>query len=114
MTFIYDGMNLVQEQTGGVPSADYLVGLGVDEVYSKTGSGITQCYLTDGVGSVIALVSSTGAVTSTYDYDPYGNVSQAGASSTNPLQFMGRENDGKRAAVAHGRGPRARKKMRLT
>jgi YD repeat-containing protein len=34
--YLYDGANIVQELSGGSPSANMLTGLGVDEVFSRT------------------------------------------------------------------------------
>jgi RHS repeat-associated protein len=92
--FIYDGMNLVEELSGGSIVADYLVGLIADETYARTASSVTQSFLTDGLGSTVALLSSSGSIATTYNYDAYGNVTVGGAASTNPLQYAGRETDG--------------------
>jgi RHS repeat-associated protein len=50
--------------------------------------------LTDALGSTLALTDSSGALQTSYTYDPFGNTAASGASSTNPFQFTGRENDG--------------------
>jgi RHS repeat-associated protein len=92
--FAYDGMNLVQEQRNASVLANYLTGLGVDEVYSRTDSTATQSYLTDALGSVTSLTSASGIVSTRYKYDAYGNTSTTGAVSQNSLQYAGRENDG--------------------
>ena len=46
------------------------------------------------LGSTIALADSSGALQTQYSYDPFGNATVSGASSSNPYQFAGRENDG--------------------
>ena len=46
------------------------------------------------LGSTIALADSSGAIQTQYSYGPFGNVTVSGASSANPYQFTGRENDG--------------------
>ena len=51
-------------------------------------------FLTDNLGSTLALTDASGNMSTTYTYDPFGNVSTAGASNTNAYQFTGRENDG--------------------
>ena len=51
-------------------------------------------YLTDGLGSTVALADMFGSPTTTYTYDPFGKTSQSGAASDNPFQYTGRENDG--------------------
>jgi len=44
--------------------------------------------------STIALADSSGTLQTQYGYDPFGNATVTGASSANPYQFTGRENDG--------------------
>jgi RHS repeat-associated protein len=92
--FLYDGLNMEQELTGTTPTANYLTGAGIDEQFSRTTSGGTQSYLTDNLGSTLALTSSAGAIQTSYTYEPYGNTTQTGSASTNALQYTGRENDG--------------------
>ncbi|MDH2352296.1 RHS repeat-associated core domain-containing protein [Bradyrhizobium sp. SSUT112] len=89
MSFLYDGWDVVQEQQGGSPSADLVLGMGTDERFSRAGSTL----LTDALGSTLALVSSAGAIQTSYGYDAYGSVQIAGVASDNPFQFTGREND---------------------
>ncbi|HJU29667.1 MAG TPA: hypothetical protein VJ718_10880 [Candidatus Binataceae bacterium] len=45
-------------------------------------------------GSAIALAGPGGALTTTYTYEPFGNVAASGDQSGNSYQFTGRENDG--------------------
>jgi RHS repeat-associated protein len=96
-SYVFDGVNLVQELTGTVTptvQANLLTG-GLDEVFSRTeASGNTYSYLTDALGSTQALTDSTGAFTTQYTYDPYGQTSSPGSASTNSQQYTGRENDG--------------------
>ncbi|WP_197090841.1 RHS repeat-associated core domain-containing protein [Bradyrhizobium sp. LTSP849] len=87
-SFLYDSWDVVQEQQGGNPSADLLIGLDLDERLSRSGS----TFLTDALGSTIAL-SSAGAVQTNYGYDPYGTLQVVGTASDNTFQFTGREND---------------------
>ncbi|OGW55567.1 MAG: hypothetical protein A2Y81_05590 [Nitrospirae bacterium RBG_13_43_8] len=56
--------------------------------------GTIRFYQQDALGSVIALTDETGAVKTTYSYDPFGNVTITGEASDNPFQYTGRENDG--------------------
>jgi RHS repeat-associated protein len=44
------------------------------------------------LGSTLALADSSGALDTTYSYEPFGNTTISG-SSGNPYQFTGREND---------------------
>ena len=80
--FLYDGWEVAQEQQGGAASANLLGGLGVDERLTRNGS----TYLTDALGSTVALASS-GAVTTNYGYDAYGVSQVTGTASDNSFQY---------------------------
>jgi RHS repeat-associated protein len=92
--FLYDGLNPVQELSGGTPTANLLGGLTVDEHFLRTDSSGPANFLTDPLGSTIALADPTGTIQTQYTYEPFGNATTTGATSTNPYQFTGRENDG--------------------
>jgi RHS repeat-associated protein len=93
--FLYDGWNFVQEQSsGGTPTANLLTGLGIDETFTRTDGGGTSTLLTDALGSTLALANASGSVQTSYTYEPFGNTSVSGTTSTNAGQFTGRENDG--------------------
>jgi len=93
--YLYDGANIVQEQdSGNVATANLLAGLGIDQVFLRTDSAGARSFLTDALGSTVALADSSGAITTSYTYEPFGTTTSTGASSTNSLQFTGRENDG--------------------
>jgi hypothetical protein len=51
-------------------------------------------FLRDTLGSTLALANSSGAIGTTYTYEPFGNTTLGGAANANPYQFTGRENDG--------------------
>jgi RHS repeat-associated protein len=87
--FLYDFWDVAQEQQGGSPSSNLLLGLGVDELLSRNGS----TFLTDALGSTAAL-ANLGIVQTNYGYDPYGVVQVTGTASDNSFQFTGRESDG--------------------
>jgi RHS repeat-associated protein len=89
--FLYDLVNPVQELSGTTPTANLLVG-GLDKVFMRTDT-TQQNFLTDAIGSTIALTDGTGAITSSYVYDAFGNVSTTGGGG-NPIEYTGRENDG--------------------
>jgi RHS repeat-associated protein len=68
--------------------------LNIDEPLARIKVDLTVRYhQTDALDSVIALVDDTGAVKTTYTYDPFGNVTISGEASDNPFQYTGREND---------------------
>jgi RHS repeat-associated protein len=93
-SFLYDGVNLVQELTGGTPTANLLPGLDIDEIFVRTDSNGASAFLTDGLGSTLALVDTSGVVQAQYTFDPFGTTTVSGPTSTNAVQFTGRENDG--------------------
>jgi RHS repeat-associated protein len=90
-SYRYDGDNPIEETTAGQASA-ILSGPGIDERYGRDEAGGRAYYLTDNLGSVVALANGSGTVTAQYAYEPYGEVSATG-SSDNPYQYTGREND---------------------
>ncbi|MDR3390939.1 MAG: RHS repeat-associated core domain-containing protein [Sulfuriferula sp.] len=74
-------------------SANLLTGLNADEIYTRTNGAGTNNYLTDALGSTIALTDTSGVIQTQYSYEPYGNATVMGASSDNAYQYTGREND---------------------
>jgi RHS repeat-associated protein len=92
--FLYDGLNTVQEISGGSPSANILPGLGIDEWLTRSDIAGTRHFLTDVLGSTVGLVDASGTVQTEYTYEPFGKTNVSGTSSGNPSQFTGRENDG--------------------
>ena len=91
-SFLYDGLNPVQELSGSTVTANTLAG-GLDEFFMRTDSGGARSLLADLLGSTLALTDNTGAVQTQYTYEPFGNTTFTGASSASPFQFTGREND---------------------
>src|SRR5208283_4043363 len=91
--FLYDGVNPVEELTGGVAAANLLTGFRLHEYFLRTDSSGPASFLTDALGSTIALTGPAGNTLAQYTYDPYGNMTMTGGSS-NPYQFTGHENDG--------------------
>jgi len=66
----------------------------IDEDFQRTDSAGARDYLTDILGSTLALTDLSGTNQTSYTYEPFGNTTIFGASSINPFQFTGRENDG--------------------
>lgn len=54
--------------------------------------GPNSCYRC--LGHTVALTDRTGAVKTSYAYEPYGNTTASGEANANPAQYAGRENDG--------------------
>jgi RHS repeat-associated protein len=89
--FLYDGVNSVKE-LASLGGGDLLTGAGVDEYLTRTGSGGMMGFMTDALGSTIALTGVAGSVQAEYTYEPFGN--EAGAISDNAFRYTGRESDG--------------------
>jgi RHS repeat-associated protein len=94
--YLYDGLDIIQElNQDSTVKANYIRGLNIDEPLARIkADGTIRYYQQDALGSVIALTDDTGAVKTTYTYDPFGNVTISGEASDNPFQYTGRENDG--------------------
>jgi RHS repeat-associated protein len=93
-SLLYDGLNPVQELQNGIVSANMLTGLDIDEFFQRADSAGIHDYLSDVLGSTVALTSTSGSIQTQYVYQPFGNSTSSGSSSSNPYQFTGRENDG--------------------
>ena len=90
-SYLYDDLNVVQELSGTTPTANMLT-FGVDELFTRTDSTGSFGYLLDALGSTVALADSSGAIQTSYTYEPFGNTTTSGTSS-NSSQFTAREND---------------------
>jgi RHS repeat-associated protein len=92
--YLHDGLNPVQERSSGLPTANLISGLGIDEFFRRSDPSGDRDLLTDALGSTLALTDETGAIRTSYSYEPYGAVIVSGDVSGNPYQYTGRENDG--------------------
>ena len=90
--YLYDGANPVQEMAGTSVSAN-LLAAGIDEYFQRTDSAGSRSFLTDALGSTLALADSSGTLQTSYTYEPFGNTTVSGAASTNSFAFTGRELD---------------------
>jgi YD repeat-containing protein len=68
-SFLYDVANPVQELSGTTPIANLIEG-GVDEYFARTDSNGARDFVTDALGSTLALTDSTGTIQTQYGYDP--------------------------------------------
>jgi RHS repeat-associated protein len=89
----YDRFDVVREIAGGA-TVTYLRGLAIDEPLARIEDTSTACYLTDVLGSSLALTDASGRVVTEYTYEPFGRSRESGIASPNAFQFTGRENDG--------------------
>ena len=90
--YLYDGLNPVEELSGGTPSTNLLTSLEVDEYFQRIDANGPASFLSDALGSTIALADPNGNISSQYTYEPFGNTTISG-NSANPFQYAGREND---------------------
>ena len=90
--FLYDGANPVQGISGSSAPANLITG-GVDEYFQRTDSAGARSFLTDALGSTLALADSTGTVQTSYTFEPFGNTTVSGSSTTNSFAYTGRERD---------------------
>ena len=93
--YLYDGNDIVQEIENGVVKVNYIRTLNIDEPLARIeADGTVRYYLTDALGSIIAMADEAGVIVTQYAYEPFGNVVISGEASDNPFQYTGRENDG--------------------
>jgi RHS repeat-associated protein len=92
--FLYDGVNPVQELSGGTPTANLLTGLGIDEYFARTDAVGVRSYLADALGSTVALADGSGVVQTEYSYEAFGETTATGVPTNNAFGFTGREADG--------------------
>jgi RHS repeat-associated protein len=92
-SLLYDGLNTVQELSGGTPIANLLAGLALDEPLQRVDATGAHILLRDGLASSLALADAAGTVQTHYTYEPFGRTAATGSPSTNAAQFAGREND---------------------
>ena len=98
--FVYDGWNVVEEQTVAQPSKYYVWGLdlsqplqgagGIGGLIVRVESATTHHFLHDGNGNVGQLINAaTGTTDAHYEYDPYGNsiVATGSQAAGNPYRF---------------------------
>ncbi len=91
-TYLYDGMDIVQERQGNTVNP-ILTGPGIDQRFARNEGSERTYFLTDALGSTRALTNAAGEVIQRYDYTPYGQTRQLNAGTTNPYQYTGRERD---------------------
>jgi RHS repeat-associated protein len=93
-SLLNDGWQVVQELNGATPTANVLTGLRVDEIFRRSAGASIEDFLTDALGSTIALADDSGVLQTTYAYESYGATMAEGDPSNNAYQYTGRENDG--------------------
>lgn len=92
-SYLYAGMNSVQEMTNGAVTANQVPAPAVDVNVARIDSTGTSSYLTDALGSTVAVANSSGTVQTQYTYDPFGATTATGSASSNTFDFTGRQKD---------------------
>lgn len=109
-TYTYNGDGLRTSKASGGTTTDYVYDTSgpvpqlltdgtTDYIYAPTGAILesapvggstttTAYHLTDAIGSTRALINTTGAITGTYSYTPYGTLG-GHTGATTPLQYAG-------------------------
>jgi RHS repeat-associated protein len=94
--FLYDDANVIQDLADGsspLVNASYVTGFGTDEVLGRTKGNSKSDYLTDKIGSTVALSDSAASTPTNYSYEAFGKATQSGAPDSNATMFSGREDD---------------------
>jgi len=83
---------VVEELVGGMVQRRYTYG---SDLISQTqvGTGETQFYGYDGLGSVRFLMDASGATTDTYTYDAFGTLVTSSGTTLNSYRFTGEQQD---------------------
>ncbi len=92
--YIYDGEDIIQElDQDNQIIATYTHGPGTDEPICLEKNSQKYYYISDGLGSITALVDSNGNIAQTYRYDSFGNIINSSGTITQPFTYTGREYD---------------------
>jgi len=65
----------------------------VDQPLSVLRAGVTNYYEQDGIGAISTLSNSIGAISNTYTYDSFGNLTASTGTIANAFRYTGREFD---------------------
>jgi RHS repeat-associated protein len=91
--YTYDaGGNLRQIADGG-NITQYVYADGIDHAVLLRRNGTLYALITGHLGSVVAILNSTGNLVQSYDYTPFGRTTATGTDVGNVLGFTGREYD---------------------
>jgi RHS repeat-associated protein len=92
--YFFDGEDIIQELDGNNQViASYVHGPSIDEPISIDKAGQRYYYISDGLGSITALVDQNGNIAQSYRYDSFGNILSTTGSLTQPYTYTGRELD---------------------
>jgi RHS repeat-associated protein len=89
--YIYDGLDVVMDDDSITGVTIYQNAPGIDNKLKMKNSGDNQYFLTDHLGSTVALADSSGNLTDSISYDSFGNTTKK--SFATRYRFTGREFD---------------------
>ena len=90
--YVYDGVQAIGEVVNG-ERTQLLTGLAIDEAIATYSTGKARYALTDALGSVLAEMRADGISAATIAYSAFGESVVQGPSSSNSMDFTGRERD---------------------
>ena len=91
--FLYDGSKVIAELAGNTVNVKLLSGIAVDEMLARYTAAGARHYLTDALGSVVAMLKDDASVQNYYAYSPYGETTPSANDDGNSSEYTGREND---------------------
>ena len=92
--YIYDNEDILFEYDNtNTPITRYTHGPGVDEPLIAERGGSSYYYLSDGLGSIVAITDSTGNIVKSYTYDSFGNIVDEQGTLLNTYTYTSRELD---------------------
>lgn len=92
--YIYDGEDIIQElDENNQIIAAYVHGPSIDEPILLEKNGQKYYYISDGLGSITALVDASGNIVQTYRFDSFGNIINSSGTISQPFTYTGREYD---------------------
>ena len=72
--YTYDGWDVIREDSSLKGVTVYQNGLGIDDKLRSKNGNVIRYFLTDHLGSTVALTDANGAITSSTTYDSFGNA----------------------------------------
>ncbi|WP_432408147.1 RHS repeat protein [Wukongibacter sp. M2B1] len=85
--FYYSGGNVINEAENGVLKSRNIRGINI--IAREDNGGTKAYYLYNGHGDTVNLVTNTGEILNTYDYDAYGKAKLEEESTDNPYRYAG-------------------------
>jgi RHS repeat-associated protein len=88
-TFDNTQVGLARAVDSSTSTTTYYLRTPAGGVIGQNVAGTRHYYLTDALGSTIALIDTSGTVANTYSYDPWGVITATTGTVTNPYRYAG-------------------------